>query len=158
MNATPEKKDEFKTIASNRRAYHDYFILEKFEAGIELRGAEVKSIKEGHVSLNEAYASVENGQLVLHSLHVQPYAKARVDDHDPVRPKRLLLHKAEINRLLGQTTIKGHTIVPLRVYVKRGLVKAEIGLARGKHLEDKRETLRRKTADREMQRELSRRR
>lgn len=158
MTEKPEQKSDFKNIASNRRAFHDYHILEKLEAGIELRGAEVKSIKAGHVSLNEAYASVDNGQLVLHSLHVQPYAKARVDDHDPVRPKRLLLHRAEIHRLLGQTTVKGHTLVPLRVYVKRGLVKVEIGLARGKLLEDKRETIKRKTADREMQRALSSRR
>lgn len=149
-----ETKDGFKTLASNRRAYHDHHILEKFEAGIELRGAEVKSVKAGHVSLNEAYAAVEGGQLILHSLHVQPYAKARAEEHDPVRPKRLLLHKAEIHRLLGQTTLKGHTIVPLRVYVKRGFVKVEIGLARGKLQADKRETLKRRAADRDMRRAL----
>ncbi len=151
MNESP---DRFKTLASNRKAFHDYHILEKIEAGIELQGAEVKSIKAGHVSLNEAYALVRDGQVVLHSLHVQPYEKARVEQHDPVRPKRLLLHKAEIHRLLGQTTVKGHTLIPLSVYVKRGMIKVELGLARGKLLEDKRETLKRKTADREMARAM----
>ena len=149
--------EDFKALATNRRAYHDYHILEKFEAGIALLGSEVKSIKEGHVSLNEAYAAVSGGRLILHSLHVQPYAKARIEQHDPIRAKQLLLHKAEINRLVGQTTIKGHTLVPLRVYVKRGLIKVEIGLAKGKLLSDKRETLRRKTADREMARAVKNR-
>ncbi len=157
MNAPATKTDEFKTIATNRRAFHDFHILEKFEAGIELRGAEVKSIKAGQVSLNEAYAAVEGSQLVLHSLHVQPYAKARIAEHDPVRPKRLLMHREEIHRMIGQTAQKGHTIIPLRIYVKRGLIKVEIGLAKGKLQEDKRETLKRKDADREMRRAVRQR-
>jgi SsrA-binding protein len=155
MSAPSNKPDGFKTLATNRGAFHDYHIIEKFEAGLALQGAEVKSIKEGHVSLNEAFADIENGQAVLHSLHVQPYAKARADQHDPIRPKRLLLHRAEIHRLVGQTAVKGHTLIPLRIYSKRGLIKVELGLARGKHLGDKRETLRRKTVDREISREIA---
>lgn len=145
----------FKTLASNRKASHDYFILEKVEAGIELRGAEVKSVRAGHFSINEGYALIENGQVVLHGFHVQPYSHGRLVEQDPDRPKRLLLHKNEINRLIGQTAIKGHTVLLLKVYLTHGLVKVELGLGRGKQVLDKRETLKKKTADREARRALS---
>ena len=146
-----------KQLATNRKALRDYIILEKIEAGIELLGAEVKSIREGRVSLNEAFADIDMGQVYLRDLNVLPYSHSRVEEHDPVRPKRLLLHKAEIHRLLGQVSIKGHTIIPLRIYLKHGRIKVELALAKGKHFEDKRETLRRKTADREVAREVANR-
>lgn len=144
-------------LATNRKALHHYFILEKIEAGIELRGPEVKSIREGRVSLDEAFADIHNGEVMLRDLHIQPYRHARADELDPVRPRRLLLHKNEIFRLLGQVQIKGHTLIPLRLYLKQGLVKVEIGLARGKEFADKREALKRKQADREIARATSRR-
>lgn len=152
-----DKDSAFKTLASNRKAFHDYHIVEKFECGVELKGAEVKSIRDGKVSLGEAYASVENAQVVLYHLHVLPYSHSRVEDHDPIRPKRLLLHKDQINRLVGQVAVKGFTLVPLRVYLKHGWVKIELGLAKGKLAEDKRETLKRKTHDREVRREIANR-
>jgi SsrA-binding protein len=146
-----------KQLATNRKALRDYIILDKIEAGIELLGAEVKSIRDGRVSLNESFADIEKGQVYLRDLNVLAYAHSRVDEHDPVRPKRLLLHKSEINRLLGQVSIKGHTIIPLRLYLKHGRVKVELALAKGKHFEDKRETIKRKTADRETAREIANR-
>jgi SsrA-binding protein len=151
----PDGGSGFKVLASNRKASHDYYILEKLEAGIELRGAEVKSIRAGHLSLNEGYALVENGQLMLYGLHVQPYSHGRLAEQDPDRPKRLLVHKAEVARLVGQTAVKGHTLLPLKVYLTHGLVKVELGLGKGKLTVDKRETLREKTADREARRAMS---
>ena len=145
----------FKNLANNRKAFHDYHILEKIEAGIELRGSEVKSMRDGRFSINEAYADLENGQLYLHSLHVLPYSHSRLADQDPDRVKRLLLHKNEIHRLAGQVSIKGHTLIPLRIYLKHGLIKVEVGLAKGKLAEDKRETLKRRTADREIRRAIA---
>lgn len=150
-----DKSTGFKTLASNRKAFHDYHIVEKFECGVELKGAEVKSIRDGKVSLGEAYASVENAQVILYHLHVLPYSHSRAEDHDPIRPKRLLLHKDQINRLVGQVAVKGFTLVPLRVYLKHGWVKIELGLAKGKLAEDKRESLKRKTHDREVRREIA---
>ena len=147
-------KTEPKITATNRKALHDYFILEKLEAGVELLGAEVKSIRAGHVSLNEAFARVENNQVFLYGLHVQPYSFSSAATHDPVRPKRLLLHREEIQRLVGKVAIKGHTLIPLRLYLKHGRIKVELGLGRGKQDADKRETLRKKTADQEMARAL----
>ena len=144
-----------KVLASNRRASHDYVFVEKFEAGLALTGPEVKSIRDARVSLAEAYAQVENGQVWLHSLHVQPYAHARSDAYDPVRPRRVLLHRSEIDRLIGQTARKGFTIIPTRLYLRRGWVKVELALARGKQAEDKRETLRRKADARETARAIA---
>jgi SsrA-binding protein len=142
-------------LATNRKASHHYFILEKIEAGIELRGPEVKSIRDGRVSLDEAFADIDNGQVILRDLHIQPYKHARVEELDPVRPRRLLLHKAEIFRLLGQVQIKGHTLIPLRLYLKQGRIKVELGLAKGKQFGDKRETLKRKQADRDVARAIA---
>ena len=161
LTAMAKKTDEaeggssFKVLATNRKASHDYFILDKVEAGIELRGTEVKSIRAGHFSINEGYALVENGQIVLHGLHVQPYSHGRLAEQDPDRPKRLLLHRPEINRLIGQTAIKGQTLLLLKVYLTHGLVKVELGLGKGKQVLDKRETLKKKTSDREARRVLS---
>jgi SsrA-binding protein len=149
------KDSDFKTIASNRKASHDYFIVEKVEAGIELMGCEVKSIRAGEVSLNEAYALVRDGQVWIESLHIQPYQHSRNEDYQPARPRRLLLHKAEIFRLYGQTQVQGNTLIPLRIYLTRGKVKVELGLARGKNVVDKRESLKRKDSEREARRAIS---
>jgi SsrA-binding protein len=144
-------------LATNRKALHHYFILERMEAGIELRGPEVKSIRDGRVSLDEAFADIHNGEIILRDLHIQPYSHARAAELDPVRPRRLLLHKNEIFRLLGQVQIKGHTLIPLKLYLKHGMVKVELGLARGKEFADKRESIKRKESQREMARIVSRR-
>jgi SsrA-binding protein len=155
--ASPDKKPgaPVKVIATHRKAFHEYHVLERFEAGIELRGAEVKSIRAGHVSLNEGYARVDNGQVFLQGLHILPYEHARATECDPARPKRLLLHRREIDRLFGQSAVKGQTLIPLKVYFKSGLVKVEMALCKGKQTHDKRETLRRKTADREAERAIA---
>lgn len=147
-----------KTLASNRRASHDYFFLEKFEAGLQLSGAEVKSVKDCRVSLQEAYAHIDNGQAWLHGLHIQPYEHSRQPDYQPARERRLLMHRSEIDRLLVETSQKGHALIPLRVYIKRGWIKVELALAKGKQTVDKRETLKRKESEREAARAISARR
>ncbi len=139
-------------LASNRRALHDYFVMERFEAGIALRGTEVKSIREGHLSLVGAYARIENGDAVLYGMNVQPYAYGNRFNHPPEQERRLLLHRREIATLRVETEQKGHTLIPLSVYLKQGKVKIELGLCRGKQQTDKRETLKRETATREAQR------
>jgi SsrA-binding protein len=136
-------------IATNRRALHDYFVLERFEAGIELRGTEVKSLREGHIALTGAFARVENGDIVLFGVNITPYEFGNRFNHVPDRPRRLLLHRREIGKIQVQVEQKGQTLIPLAVYLKRGLIKVELGLCKGKQAYDKRETLRRKTADRE---------
>lgn len=157
MNAS-EKPSSPKTsaIATNRKAHRDYHVLEKIEVGVELRGTEVKSIRQGNMNLAEGYARLEkSGDVVLYGVHINPYDHGNVHNHDPVRPRRLLLHRREIKRLFGQTAIKGHALVPLRAYFKRGKVKVELGLCKGKQTIDKREDLKRKTADREAERAMS---
>ena len=141
--APAEKSAAVKTIATTRKALRDYFVLEHFEAGIELRGPEVKSIRDGRCSVGESYARVDNGEVLLLNFHVQPYEHSRADGYNPVRPKRLLLHRKEIDKVFGQASVKGQTLVPLRVYLKKGLVKVELALCKGKQSEDKREALRR---------------
>lgn len=143
------------TLASNRKASFQYHLLEKFEAGIELLGPEVKSVREGRVSLNESFARVDRGQVFLHGMHILPYSHSRVETHDPVRPRRLLLHRNEINRLAGQVAEKGRTLVPVRLYLKRGFIKLELALGKGKELVDKRETIKRRTSERETARVLA---
>ena len=143
-----------KQIAVNRKAHHDYFILEKLEAGIELFGTEVKSIRAGGVNLKDSYCSVKNGELIVYGLHISPYEKGNIFNRDPMRPKKLLLHKREIMRLLGKVKQEGLTIVPLQMYLKGSLVKVEIGLAKGKELYDKRDDMARRDAGREMERTL----
>lgn len=142
-------------LATNRKAFRDYEVLDRIEAGIELRGAEVKSIRDRRFSLNEAHARIENGQIRLYGFHIQHYEHARIEEHDPIRPKRLLLHRREIDRLFGQVTVKGMALVPLKLYFRHGHVKVELGLCRGKHFADKREVIRRRTADREASRAIA---
>jgi SsrA-binding protein len=148
----------FRKIASNRRAMRDYTVLERFEAGIELWGTEVKSLRAGQVGMSGSFARVENGEVCLFGLNIPPYEHGNRFNHDPDRPRRLLLHRREINRLQAQSEQKGHALVPLGVYFKKGLVKVELGVCRGKAQYDKRETLRRRTADREAERAMAARR
>ena len=143
-----------KQIAVNRKAHHDYFILEKLEAGIELFGTEVKSIRAGGVNLKDSYCSVKNGELIVYGLHISPYEKGNIFNRDPMRPKKLLLHKREIMRLLGKVKQEGLTIVPLQMYLKGSLVKVEIGLAKGKKLYDKRDDMARRDAERDIDRSM----
>ncbi len=140
-------------ISANRRATHDYHILERFEAGVELKGTEVKSIRAGHANLNQAFARVEKGQVFLYGADVQPYFKASFEQHEAKRARRLLLHKREILKLAEATSVAGHTIVALRMYWKDHRVKVEIGIGRGKVDRDKREDLKTHAAKREMERE-----
>jgi SsrA-binding protein len=145
-------------ITVNRKAYHNYLIQESLEAGIVLRGSEIKSIREGKINLSDAYARPENGELWLHNSHIASYDAASYNTHDPVRPRKLLLHKKEINRLAGQVVQKGLTLVPLRLYIRHGVAKLELGVARGKKVYDKKEAIARRDADREMERAMKRRR
>lgn len=143
-------------VAQNRKARHDFFVLETLEAGLELRGTEVKSVRAGEVSLAEAFAEIDGGQLFVNDMHIAPYRCGNVFNHEPRRPRRLLLHRKEIERLRGQAAIKGLAIIPLRIYFRRGRAKLELGICRGKHFEDKRETLKRRDADLEARRAMSR--
>ena len=144
-----EAKDESQLIADNRKAFHDYHILETFEAGIALLGTEVKGIREGRANLRDSFARVEKGEVWLFNVHINPYSHRGYVDHDPKRKRRLLLHKYEIRKLIGKTVEKGLTLVPTRLYFKNGRVKVALALARGKEAHDKRETLRRREVDRE---------
>jgi SsrA-binding protein len=154
--AAKSKDSRSGDLATNRRARHDYHILERFEAGLELHGPEVKSIRARDLSLQESFAKIEHGQVTLYNLHVNPYPYSSSFPEDPRRPRRLLLHRGEIKRLIGHIAQKGRTLIPLRVYLKRGLIKVELALCAGKLGEDKRETLRRQTADREAERAIAR--
>jgi SsrA-binding protein len=155
---TNEKDDQFKVVATNRKAYHDYFIEEKFEAGIVLRGTEVKSLREGRVNLQDSYASVAEGEVFLHHCHISPYSHGNIMNHEPLRARKLLLHKKEINKLLGKTQQKGLTLVPLRIYFsKRGQAKVELGLAKGKKQHDRRESIKAREAGREVERAIKER-
>ena len=141
-------------IANNKKAYHDYFIEEKYEAGISLHGTEVKSLRMGKCSIKESFLRIENGELFIYGMHVSPYEKGNIFNKDPLRVKKLLMHKSEIHKLQGKIAEKGYTLVPLQVYLKGGLVKVEIGLARGKKLYDKRQDIAKKDQRREAQREF----
>ena len=145
-----EKPAGEKSVATNKKAFHEYFILETFEAGIVLLGTEVKAIREGRLNLKDSYAMVQSGEMFLFNCHISPYSHGNRENHDPTRTRKLLLHEREIRKLIGKTQEKGLTLVPLRVYLKRGRVKVELGVARGKKLIDKRETERRKEADRKL--------
>jgi SsrA-binding protein len=147
-----------KVVATNKKAFHDYFILEKIEAGIALLGTEVKAIREGRLNLKDSYAIVQAGEAFLFNCHISPYSHGNRENHDPTRSRKLLLHMKEIRKLIGKTQEKGLTVVPLRVYLKRGRIKIELGVARGKKLIDKRETERRKEADREARAAMKHRR
>jgi len=141
-------------IATNRKALHDYFIEERYEAGLVLLGTEVKALREGKVNLQDSFARIEDGNIVLHQCHISPYSHGARENHEPLRPRRLLLNRDEINRLSGKVQQKGLTLVPLSLYFKRGRAKVELALARGKQRGDKRETLRRKVAEREVERAM----
>ena len=138
-----------KLIASNKKAYHDYFVLQKLEAGLELTGTEVKSLRDGKANLKDSYVAIERGEAYLTGTHISPYSHGNLQNHDPERKRRLLLHKREIEKLHEQIQEKGLTVVPLRLYFKSGRVKIEIAVVRGKKLYDKRETEKRREADRE---------
>jgi len=147
-----------KAVATNRKAYHEYFIEEKFEAGIMLQGTEVKSLRDGRVNLQDSYASVRDGEVFLYHCHISPYSHGNMMNHDPIRVRKLLLHKKEINKLLGKTQQKGLTLIPLRIYFsKRGHAKVELGLAKGKKLYDRRASIKSREAGREVERAIKER-
>ena len=147
-------KESQKLIANNKKAYHDFFIDETYECGIALHGTEVKSMRMGKCSIKEAFVRIEDGEVFVYGMHVSPYEKGTIFNKDPLRVKKLLLHKYEINKLLGKIKEKGYTLVPLQVYFKDGKVKVEIGLARGKKLYDKREAIAKKDQRREAEKEF----
>lgn len=147
-------KNESRLIANNKKAYHDYFIEETYETGISLVGTEVKSLRMGRCSIKESFVSVEHDEVYIYQMHISPYEKGNIFNRDPLRTRKLLLHRYEINKLIGKQKQKGYTLVPLKVYFKDSLVKVEIGLARGKKLYDKREDIAKKDMKREAEREF----
>lgn len=149
-----QKKETQKLIANNKKAFHDYFIDETYEAGIALHGTEVKSMRMGKCSIKESFIRIENGEVFVYGMHVSPYEKGNIFNKDPLRVKKLLMHKYEINKLAGKIAEKGYTLVPLQVYFKEGRAKVELGLARGKKLYDKRQDIARKDQRRETEREF----
>jgi SsrA-binding protein len=145
---------DVKAIAANRRARHEFWIEETHEAGIALTGTEVKSLREGRANLTDAFARVDRGEVWLHHLHISPYAQGNIHNHDPLRTRKLLLHRREIIRLRAKTDQKGYTLVPLRLYFRRGVAKVELAVARGRHLYDKRERIAERDAERRIARNL----
>ncbi len=143
-----------KLISKNRKAWHDYHIEETYESGIVLSGTEVKSVRNARVNLKDSYAKVEGGELFLYNMHISPYEPGNRFNHDPVRARKLLMHKVEIRRLVGKTQEKGYALIPLKVYLKQGLVKIELGLARGKKLYDKRRDIAERDSKREIERQF----
>lgn len=148
------KESGNRLIANNKKAYHDYFIEDSFEAGISLHGTEVKSLRMGKCSIKEAFIRIERGEVFIYGMHVSPYEKGNIFNKDPLRVKKLLLHRYEINKIQGKIAEKGYTLVPLRVYFKGSLVKIEIGIAKGKKMYDKRQDIARKDQRREAQRDF----
>ena len=146
--------DSIKLVANNKKAYHDYFILEKYEAGIELFGTEVKSIRMGHCSVKESYIEIRHGEIFVNGMHISPYEKGNIFNRDPLRQRRLLMHASEIRKLEQKIKEKGFTLVPLQVYFRKSLVKVEVGLAKGKKLYDKRADIAEKDTRREMERDF----
>lgn len=147
-------RESKKLIANNKKAYHEYFLEEKYEAGIALHGTEVKSLRMGKCSIKESFVRIENGEVILYQMHISPYEKGNIFNRDPLRPKKLLLHKEEVRKLQGKIAEKGYTLVPVEVYFKGSLVKVEIALAKGKKLYDKRDDIAKKDARREAEREF----
>lgn len=147
-----------KIISANRKAYHDYFIEETYEAGISLLGTEVKSLREGRVNLKDSYAIIKDNEVFLLNCHISPYSHGNIQNHDPLRTRKLLLHRKEISKLWGKLSQRGFTLVPLNIYFKKGKAKVEIGLCKGKRQYEKRETIKEKEAQREIQRHLRQRR
>jgi SsrA-binding protein len=149
MAEKTERQKAEKNLAENRKALHDYEVLETFEAGVVLLGTEVKSIRDGRVNLRDSYARIEGEELFVFNVHISPYTHRGYADHEPMRKRKLLLHRAELRKLIGRTVEKGLTLVPLRMYLKNGRVKLAVSLVRGKKMHDKRETIRRREVDRE---------
>lgn len=147
-------KEAMKLVANNKKAYHDFFIEEKYEAGLVLHGTEVKSLRMGKCSIKEAFIQIENGEVYIYGMHISPYEKGNIFNKDPLRVRKLLLHRQEIRKLIGNSSEKGYTIVPLQVYFKDGRAKIEIGLAKGKKLYDKRQDIAKKDQKREAEKEL----
>ena len=148
------KTDGIKLIANNKKARHDYFVEDSFEAGIVLHGTEVKSLRQGHCSIKESFVDIDNGEVFIHQMHISPYEKGNIFNKDPLRPKKLLMHRFEIMKLTGKIAEQGYTLVPLQVYFKDGRAKMEIGLARGKKNYDKRESLKRKDEQRQIEKAI----
>ncbi len=149
--------EKIKVVATNRKAYHDYHILETYEAGIALVGTEVKSLREAKCNLKDSYATIKNGEIFLLNTHISPYSHGTAFNHDPRRPRKLLLHRREIDKLSGKIKEKGLTLVPLKIYFKRGHAKVELGLVKGKHVYDKRKDIAKRDMEREMKREMKHR-
>ena len=147
-------KENVKLIANNKKAFHDYFIEDKYEAGISLAGTEVKSLRQGKCSIKESFIRIEKGEVFIYGMHITPYEKGNIFNKDPLRVKKLLLHKYEINKMAGKIAEKGYTLVPLQVYFRGSLVKVEIGLAKGKKLYDKRQDIAKKDQKREAEKEF----
>ena len=147
-------EEKIKLITNNKKAYHDYFILEKYEAGLVLHGTEVKSLRMGKCSIKEAFIRVEDGEMYIYGMHISPYEKGNIFNKDPLRVRKLLMHKEEIMKLEQQIKVKGYTLVPLQVYFKNGKVKIEVGLAKGKKLYDKREDMAKKDQQRAAEKEF----
>ena len=147
-------KESMKLVANNKKAYHDYFVDEKFEAGLVLHGTEVKSLRLGKCNIKESFIRIENGEVWVYGMHISPYEMGNIFNKDPLRPKKLLLHKYEINKLLGKIKEKGFTLVPLQVYFKDGKAKIEMGLCRGKKLYDKRQDIAKKDQRREAEKDF----
>lgn len=147
-------KESMKLVANNKKAYHDYFVDKKYEAGLVLHGTEVKSLRMGKCSIKESFIRIENGEVWVYGMHISPYEMGNIFNKDPLRPKKLLMHKSEINKLLGKIKEKGITLVPLSVYFKDGRAKIEIGLCRGKKLYDKRQDIAKKDQKREAEKEF----
>lgn len=145
---------ESRTIAANKKAFHDYFVEEALEAGIELSGTEVKSLRQGGVNLKDAWCEIDSGEMFVHGMHISPYEKGNIFNKDPLRPKKLLMHKSEIRKLVGKIAEQGYTLVPVEVYFKGSLVKVQIALAKGKKLYDKRQDIVRKDMRREAERDF----
>ena len=152
-----EKKNELQTVANNKKAYHDYFVIESYEAGIELFGTEVKSVRQGKINLKDSWCSVDNGEIFVNGMHISPYDHGNIFNRDPMRKRRLLLHKREIEKLFGLTKQQGYALIPLSAYFNRGRLKIQVGLCKGKKNYDKRETIARKDAEREARREFKER-
>ena len=147
-------KETLKLVANNKKAYHDFFIEDKYEAGLVLHGTEVKSLRLGKCSIKESFVRIENGEVFVYGMHISPYEKGNIFNKDPLRVKKLLLHKQEINKLAGKITQQGYTLVPLQVYFKEGKAKVEVGLAKGKKLYDKRQDIAKKDQRREAEKQF----
>ncbi len=146
-------KDHIKIIAENRKARYEYFIEDQYEAGISLKGTEVKSLRQGRANLKDSYARIKKGEVYVHQMHISPYPFAYYDNHEPLRPRKLLLHKYEIKKLYGKVNERGYALIPLRLYFREGKVKLLLALAKGKRKHDKRETIRRRDEQRDLERQ-----